>query len=310
MSAGINLRAHLSGNGVDEELRRVIAHFADSAKYISSKVHETNRAKAGTKNIYGEEQLALDVAADRMILKRLEDETSFGINQLASEEADEIISIDPKLSGNYSVTVDPLDGSSLVDVNFSVGTIIGIHKGSLTLDNRSGKDDLVAAMYIQYGPATTMIYTSGDGVHEFFLDREKIWTLKKEEPIKMKEKGNIYSPGGLKADWTDKHHAFIDELESEGYKLRYSGGFVPDINQILMKGGGLFTYPALKNAPNGKLRLLVELQPMAMIMEHAGGKATNGLENILDIIPEGLEQRSAVYIGSEYEVEKAKEFLR
>ena len=129
------------------------------------------------------------------------------------------------------------------------------------------------------------------------------WT---EENIELKERGSIYGIGGLRKNWTAEHAAYIEFLEKEGYKLRYSGGFVPDINQIMIKKGGVFTYPALKGAKKGKLRLIFELQPMAFLMEQA---ATDGNRDILSIKTESLDQRSPIYIGSRYEIEKAKEFL-
>ena len=165
-----------------------------------------------------------------------------------------------------------MDGSSLVDTNLAIGTIIGIHKNSIF---DCGKNSMVAALYITYGPLITMIYSAGKGVHEFVLDREGEYVLS-EENIRLNERGSIFSPGGLRKDWTDNHHRYIDKLEADGYKLRYSGGFVPDINQVIIKRGGLFTHPALKKSPQGKLRLLFELQPMAFIVEQAGGMATDG----------------------------------
>jgi len=183
--------------------------------------------------------------------------------------------------------------------------IVGINKGELVLDNGH---TLVAAMYILYGPLTTLVFTDGNGVHEFVLNPEGEYVLANEN-IKMQEKGKIYAIGGLKKDWTPEHKKYVEKLEEEGYKLRYSGGLVPDFNQILLKKGGVFTYPTLVGKPEGKLRLLFELQPMAFIIENAGGMATNGKERILDIIPKELHQRSAVYFGSKYEVELAKKYL-
>jgi fructose-1,6-bisphosphatase I len=203
------------------------------------------------------------------------------------------------------VTADPLDGSSLVDTNLAIGTIIGIHKESI-LD--SGRNTMVAALYITYGPLITMIYSAGKGAHEFVLNREGEYVLS-EENIKLKEKGSIFSPGGLRRDWTEEHLKFVEKLESDGYKLRYSGGFVPDINQVLIKKGGLFTYPALKKSPKGKLRLLFELQPMAFIMEQAGGLAIDGNQDILSVKVENVNQLSPIYIGSSYEVQLAKQML-
>lgn len=288
--------------GVEVELRRLIWQIAVVGKYISAKIHESNRKLAGLKNIYGEEQMALDRASDEILKSQLA--FSGFVREYASEELDDIIKIG---TGNekYIVTADPLDGSSLVDTNLAIGTIIGIHKDSV-MD--CGRNSMVAALYITYGPLITMIYSAGKGSHEFVLNREGEYVLS-EENIKLKEKGSIFSPGGLRKDWNPEHLKFVEKLESDGYKLRYSGGFVPDINQVLIKKGGLFTYPALKKSPKGKLRLLFELQPMAFITEQAGGMATDGKQDILAVKVETINQLAPIYIGSAYEVQLAKEML-
>ena len=167
---------------------------------------------------------------------------------------------------------------------------------------------MVAALYITYGPLITMVYSAGKGTHEFVLNREGEYVLS-QECIMLEERGSLYSPGGLRKDFTERHLKYLEYLEAQGYKLRYSGGFVPDINQVLIKRGGIFTYPALKKSPRGKLRLLFELQPMAFIIEQAGGIATDGTDPILSLRVEGLDQRCPIYIGSRFEVEKAMEFL-
>jgi fructose-1,6-bisphosphatase I len=297
-----DLRRHMWTAGVEVELRRLIWQIAVVGKYISAKIHESNRKLAGLKNIYGEEQMALDRAADEILKNQLQ--FSGFVREYASEELEDIIKIG---SGKekYIVTADPLDGSSLVDTNLSIGTIIGIHKDSV-LD--SGRNSMVAALYITYGPLITMIYSAGKGAHEFVLNREGEYVLSQED-IKLNQKGSIFSPGGLRRDWNPAHLKLIEQLENDGYKLRYSGGFVPDINQILIKKGGVFTYPALKKAPQGKLRLLFELQPMAFIMEQAGGLATNGYQDILSIKVESINQLSPIYIGSTTEVQMAKQML-
>ena len=297
-----DLRRHMWTAGVEVELRRLIWQIAVVGKYISAKIHESNRKLAGLKNIYGEEQMALDRAADEILKNQLQ--FSGFVREYASEELEDIIKIG---SGKekYIVTADPLDGSSLVDTNLSIGTIIGIHKDSV-LD--SGRNSMVAALYITYGPLVTMIYSAGKGAHEFVLNREGEYVLSQED-IKLNQKGSIFSPGGLRRDWNPAHLKFVEQLENNGYKLRYSGGFVPDINQILIKKGGVFTYPALKKAPEGKLRLLFELQPMAFIMEQAGGLATNGYQDILSIKVESINQLSPIYIGSTAEVQMAKQML-
>lgn len=311
----MNLRAHLSANGVEEELRRIIAHLADSAKYISYRMGEANRKLAGTLNTFGEEQLELDVMSDSILMQRLRHETSFEIKEFASEEQNTVLELHTSVAGKgrYSIAADPLDGSSLVDVNLAVGTIIGIHAGPIR-SPKPGRESMVAAMYVLYGPLTTLVYTArtGDkgigGVHEFVMDPTGNFVLANEN-IRMKSKGNIYSPGGLKSHWLPEHAEFVGSLEKDGYKLRYSGGFVPDINQVLMKRGGVFTYPELTDAPNGKLRLLFELQPMALLVTQAGGKAIDGKVDILDMILNDIDQRAPIYIGSKSEIDRAKQYL-
>jgi fructose-1,6-bisphosphatase I len=298
----VDLRRHMWKESVEMELRRLIWQIAVMGKYISAKIHESNRKLAGFKNIYDEEQLTLDRSADEILKNQLE--YSGFVREYASEERDSVIQIG-KGDEKYFITADPLDGSSLVDTNLAIGTIIGIHKESMLAE---GKKTLVAAVYITYGPLITMVYSAGKGTHEFVLNREGEYVLS-EENITLKERGDIYSLGGLRKEWTPAHLKYIEFLEKEGYKLRYSGGFVPDINQVLIKRGGIFTYPALKKSPNGKLRLLFELQPMAFIIEQAGGKATDGKQDILSIKVADLDQRCPIYIGSRFEVEKAREFL-
>lgn len=294
---------HLMHKGVDFGLASIIYEVAVASKYIVHAMRTGDLGLAGTSNLYGEEQLALDVLANEIIKDRL-DHTG-RVKSFASEELDDILIFERKGHKDYSVVVDPLDGSSLVDVNLAVGTIVGIFKGENLL--QPGKN-LVGAMYIVYGPRTTLVYSAGNGVYEFTLNSLGEYVLTQEE-ITLKDSNKIYSPGGLKKDYTEKHAKFIDFLEKNGYKLRYSGGFVPDINQILLKRGGLFTYPALKNSPNGKLRLLFELNPMAFIIENAGGMASTGKEIILEINPEKLDQRAPIYIGSKEEVQLAQKFL-
>jgi fructose-1,6-bisphosphatase I len=298
----IDLRRHMWLEGVEVELRRLIWQIAVVGKYISAKIHESNRKLAGFQNVYGDEQLALDRISDDIMRNKLQ--FSGFVREYASEELEDIVKIGTGKE-KYIVTADPLDGSSLVDTNLAIGTIIGIHKDSI-LD--FGRKTMVAALYITYGPLITMIYSAGKGAHEFVLDREGEYVLSQEN-IRLKEKGSIFSPGGLRRDWTPEHLKFIEQLEKDGYKLRYSGGFVPDINQILIKKGGVFTYPALKKSPQGKLRLLFELQPMAFIMEQAGGLAIDGNQDILSIKVENVNQLSPVYIGSVTEVQMAKKFL-
>jgi fructose-1,6-bisphosphatase I len=281
----------------------LICEIAEASKYVINAVRTGDLGVAGTSNLYGEEQLALDVLSDRIMKKRLIH--SGVVCNIASEEMDEIYQAMTDSNGFYSVAYDPLDGSSLVDVNLAVGTIVSIYAGcDLFQEGRKQ----VAAMYILYGPRVSLVYSVGDGVHEFTMNQLMEFNLTREN-IRMQPDGNIYSPGGLRNKYSEGDEQFIRYLEAKGCKLRYSGGFVPDINQVLMKGKGLFMYPALNGSPNGKLRLLFELNPMAYLVEHAGGAATDGRMPILDIKPEALDQRAPIYIGCVEDVNRAMEYV-
>jgi fructose-1,6-bisphosphatase I len=299
----IDLRRHLRGQDIEDNLVHLICEIAESCKYVINAVRTGDLGVAGTSNLYGEEQLALDVLSDRIIRKRLIH--SGVVCNIASEEMDEIFHAQANAEGLYSVAYDPLDGSSLVDVNLAVGTIVSIYKGCDLF--QEGRNQ-VAAMYILYGPRVSMVYSVGNGVHEFTMNHLMEFTLTREN-VSMKPSGDIYSPGGLRNKYSEGVEKYVRYLEAKGSKLRYSGGFVPDINQVLMKGKGLFMYPALNGSPNGKLRLLFELNPMAYLVENAGGAATDGTRRILDIKPEGLDQRAPVFIGCNEDVAKAMEFV-
>ena len=298
-----DLRRHLRDQNISDNLVHLICEVAEASKYVINAVRTGDLGVAGTSNLYGEEQLALDVLSDRIMRKRMIH--SGVVCNIASEEMDEIYEVSSNPRGMFSVAYDPLDGSSLVDVNLAVGTIMGIYQGCELL--QPGRN-MVGAIYILYGPRVSLVYSVGKGVYEFTMNQLMEYTLTKEN-VRMQPTGDIYSPGGLRKNYTNENELFIRHLEDTGAKLRYSGGFVPDINQVLMKGKGIFMYPALKDSPNGKLRLLFELNPMAFLIEQAGGAATNGKIPILDIVPEGLDQRSPVYIGCRDEVEKASEYL-
>jgi fructose-1,6-bisphosphatase I len=300
----IDLRRHLRDQNIDHNLVHLICEIAEASKYVINAVRTGDLGVAGTSNLYGEEQLALDVLSDRILRKRLV--KSGVVCNIASEEMDEIYQVTTNSDGLYSVAYDPLDGSSLVDVNLAVGTIVSIFSGCDLL--QEGRKQ-IGAIYILYGPRVSMVYSVGNGVHEFTMNHLMEFTLTREN-VRMEPSGNIYSPGGLRNKYSEGDEKFIRYLEAKGAKLRYSGGFVPDINQVLMKGKGIFMYPALNGSPNGKLRVLFELNPMAFLIEQAGGAATNGLIPILDIKPESLDQRAPIYIGCTEDVNKAMEYLK
>ncbi len=299
----VDLRRHLRNQGICDNLIHLICEIAEAGKYVINAVRTGDLGVAGTSNLYGEEQLALDVLSDRIIKKRLIH--SGVVCNIASEEMDEIFQAQADADGLYSVAYDPLDGSSLVDVNLAVGTIVSIYEGCNLL--QKGRNQ-VAALYILYGPRVSLVYSVGKGVHEFTMNHLMEYTLSREN-IVMKPEGDMYSPGGLRKKYQEGTEKFVRYLEEKGAKLRYSGGFVPDINQVIMKGKGIFMYPALNGSPNGKLRLLFELNPMAFLVENAGGAATDGTQSILDLEPQSLDHRAPVYIGCKAEVAKAMEFV-
>jgi fructose-1,6-bisphosphatase I len=299
----IDLRRFLREDGVDYKLVHLICEIAEASKYIINSIRTGDLGVAGTSNLYGEEQLALDVLSDRILRKRLAQ--SGVVSNIASEETEDIIAVAPHRAGNFSVAFDPLDGSSLVDVNLAVGTIVSIFSSSDVL--LPGRRQ-VAALYMLYGPRTTLVYTTGNGVHEFGMNQLMEYTLLRRN-IKLQSKASIYSPGGLRNRYTPGVEKFVAFLEENGAKLRYSGGLVPDINQILLKGKGIFFYPHLNGRPSGKLRLLFELNPMAFLIEQAGGAASDGRQKILDIVPQSLTDCAPIFCGCTEDVTKADEFI-
>jgi len=255
--------------------------------------------KAGTKNIYGEEQMALDKWADDVLINGLK-KTRL-VRYIATEEQPGIIEIErPK--NEFGVVIDPLDGSSLIDVNLTVGTIIGIYPGHVL----SPGNTMIAAMYILYGPLTTLTLTTGNGVHDFVMDERGVFNLTQRD-IKIPD-GKLYAPGALRKDYLPQHSRFIENLEAEGYKLRFSGSFVADMHQILHKGG-IFTYPGFRGKEKGKLRLLFEANPMGKIITDAGGAISNGKNNILSIKPKAIDELTPIYAGGKREIEMAEKFM-
>lgn len=327
-----NIQKYMEEMGVDGQLISIFASLAEAIKKISLAVRTADTGKVGTKNSYGEEQVALDVLSNTILIEEMKKNSTVGL--VASEElADEMklsggkIDVsgggkqgggDPMIdggvdsyeagsAGQYAVAFDPLDGSSLVDVNFSVGTIIGIYKTKSFIGTQG--DDQVAALIAVYGPRTTVFLTVKKGVAQFVLNKDGEFELVKDQ-IKVAE-GKYFAPGNLRAcasrqDYLDLVNYWIKEQ----YTLRYSGGMVPDINHILLKGKGVFAYPGYGDEPNGKLRLLFECAPMSLIMEQAGGAASDGKVRILEKSLESLEQRTPIFIGSKSEVERCNNSLK
>jgi fructose-1,6-bisphosphatase I len=294
----MKLQEHLKD--VEDDLANLILLISEQAKKIKN-AFIGKQTYADSKNIYGEQQVALDKWADEVLLNELKN--SGLVKAVASEEQPEIVFI-PEGSGRYSVTMDPLDGSSLIGVNLAVGTIIGIFQDETVL--RKG-GEMIGAMYVLYGPLTTLTYTVRKGVHEFVLNDSGEFVLQKEN-ISIPD-GKIYAPGALRKDYLPAHKQFIEKLEEDGYKLRYSGSFVADVHQILHKGG-VFTYPGFIGREQGKLRLLFECNPLGMIVTEAGGAVSTGKENILDILPTAVDNRVPIYVGGKNEIQLIEGYMK
>lgn len=300
------------------------ALFSDlviAAKIIS---REVNRAglidiigATGNKNSHGEEVQKLDEYANSTIIKTMEH--GGHLSGMASEEMEDFINIEKYPKGKYLLFFDPLDGSSNIDVNISVGTIFSIIRcegdGGCdpTIDDflKPGAEQ-VAAGYILYGSSTMFVYTTGHGVHGFTLDPSVGEFILSHENIRIPEKGKIYSINeGNSKHWYHGTSLYIEKLKAneKDYSARYVGSLVSDFHRNLLKGG-IFLYPADKKSKNGKLRLLYEANPLSFIVEQAGGKATTGDQRILDIVPGELHQRVPLIIGSKLDVEEAESYWK
>ncbi|PAF52446.1 class 1 fructose-bisphosphatase [Helicobacter sp. 13S00477-4] len=244
-------------------------------------------------NPSGDTQLALDIQADKIIEEELL-KLDF-IKGICSEEKSKAIY---KNNGSYLVAYDPLDGSSIIESNLSVGSIFGIYEKEFKASK------LIGAAYIVYGPRLELIF-AGDKLH-YYVHTGEDWQEK--SPPALKKKGNINATGGTQKYWETNHKKLIENLFDEGYRLRYSGGMVPDLHQILIKGGGLFSYPSTSDAPKGKLRKLFEVFPFAFIYEKAGGEAIDGKNRLLELDIKDLHESTACFLGSEYEIKKVRNF--
>lgn len=297
----MTLSSFLMQKAVSSELQNVLFAVLDAVKLIRKEIQHYNTRKLVSKNASGETQMELDKQSDVLFFNAMK--KNGVVHSLASEERETVEILNP--CARYSIALDPLDGSSLIDVNLAIGTVVGIHEGPVTVEKRN----IVAALYVVYGPLTTLVLAPGQGkgVSEFLLSEDE-WYLTREN-IDFLEKGKIYSPGGERKSWSEGHKKYIAHLEQEGYKLRFSGCLVADANQVLLKGGGIFCYPQTPNAPEGKLRVLYELEPLTFIFEEAGGKGSDGKQTLLGKSLTNIHQKSPAYLGSTYEVELAEKML-
>lgn len=308
------------------ELSRLLRDIGIASKIVNREVNKAGLVDilgaAGTMNIQGEGQQKLDVYANTQFISAL---TSGGeCCIVATEEEDHFVKIDSPVSKNakYIVCIDPLDGSSNIDCNVAVGTIFSIYRRKSTSGEATLQDVLqkgteqVAAGYVIYGSSTMLVYTTGKGVNGFTLDPSIGEFCLSHPDMKIPPNGNIYSlnegnyvhfPEGVKKYL--KYVQVEDEATNRPYTSRYIGSMVGDIHRNLIKGG-IYIYPTTARSPKGKLRLLYECNPMAFIVEQAGGVASDGFNRILDIEPTELHQRTAIFIGSEHMVHVAESLMK
>ena len=288
---------------MDDGAQKIILAVSGKTDEIFAELPH-RRGKAGTQNIYGEEQKALDVWSNDVLCEALK--KTGVVKAIVSEELDEPW-VNPS-GGKYTVSIDPLDGSSNIESNNLFGTIIGVHSQTELL---VPAEKLDIAFYNLYGPITTLVLASRKGVIEFVKHRKGSSDYHAgKENITLPEKGKLMGLGGSPHKWTPGVRKFVDYMTAEAkLKVRYGGAFVGDINQILYYGG-CFMYPEMTDKPQGKLRLVIECGPMSYIVERAGGASSNGRQSILKLAPKEVDERTPVYVGNKDLIQKLEECLR
>lgn len=303
------------------ELTGLLRDIGVAAKIVNREVNKAGLVsilgKAGSENASGEDVQKLDLYANEKLIDCLKN--SGECCGVASEELEDIIPINSVAGkpSKYVVVFDPLDGSSNIDVNVSVGTIFGIYRRLSDTEAPVEKEDflqkgtdLVAAGYVLYGTSTLLVYTTGRGVNGFTLDPTIGEFCLSHRDIKIPERGNYYSVNqGYYLKFDVEMRRYIDQCSDMNLRLRYIGSMVSDIHRNLLQGG-IFLYPNTRKYPQGKLRLVYECNPLSYIVEQAGGKAiTCQLERILDLPVNHLHQRATIAIGSPAMVDEMKEFV-
>ncbi|MGB1243009.1 MAG: class 1 fructose-bisphosphatase [Chitinophagales bacterium] len=309
------------------ELSGLLHHIGLAAKIVNREVNKAGLVgilgAAGSNNVHGEDVQRLDIFANMHFHKAMRNSEFCG--GIASEEDDDCVIYEGERARNakYVVCIDPLDGSSNIDVNVSIGTIFGIYRRispvgqpCVERDFLQAGNQLVAAGYIIYGSSTMLVYTTGTRVNGFTLDPSIGEFCLSHRDIKTPLQGRIYSINeSYQSQFSDGVNRYLDYCKQHEpftgrpYSSRYIGSMVADVHRNLIKGG-IFAYPRTKDNPNGKLRLLYECNPLAFIVEKAGGMATDGKNRILDIQPTELHQRLPIYLGSTSMVRKAMQFVQ
>ncbi|MEN3037928.1 MAG: class 1 fructose-bisphosphatase [Candidatus Kryptonium sp.] len=310
--------------GATGEFSKLLTDIALASKIVWREVSKAGLVdiigSTGKINISGDVVQKLDEFANEIFINVMQKGGHLCV--MASEESG-LIEIPEELAkGKYVLVFDPLDGSSNIDVNVSIGSIFGIFR-RVTSGGKGTEEDvlqpgrnLVAAGYVVYGSSTILVYTTGNGVHGFTLDPSIGEFLLSHENIRIPKKGDIYSVNeGYYERWDENMKKLINYLKAEDkatgrpYKLRYVGTLVADFHRTLLYGG-IFMYPGDSKNPDGKLRLIYEAAPLAYVVEKAGGRASNGFQNILDIKPTNLHQKTPLFIGSEEDVKLVEKFLQ
>ncbi len=277
-------------------MERIFTKIEEIALKIDNLIKTAEGGYSESSNSTGDTQLKLDIQSDEIIEKVLKELPE--IKAIISEEKEDILELNS--DAQYTVCYDPLDGSSIVDYNLSVGSIFGIYENGL--DGAS----LKASVYIVYGPRVEMIKTvRGSKPKHYRLINNK-FILQSE--IILNSHGTLNAPGGTQKNWYPHHKELIDLFFKDGYRLRYSGGMVPDLHQVLLKGGGLFSYPGTTDKPKGKLRALFEVIPFALAFIEAGGEAIDNRGiSLLEFKPSHPHDTTPCFFGSKDEIKRVKE---
>lgn len=299
---GDSLEEFLAKSSKNKELARLMVAMGEALRTISFKVRTASCGATACINTFGDEQLAVDLLANKLLFEALQ--YSHVCKWACSEEDPTPLDMGGE---GFSVAFDPLDGSSIVDTNFTVGTIFGVWPGD-KLTGITGRDQAAAAMGI-YGPRTTYVLALADvpGTHEFLLMDDGKWQHVKET-TEIGE-GKLFSPGNLRATFDNpEYEKLINYYVGEKYTLRYTGGMVPDVNQIIVKEKGIFTN-VTSPSTKAKLRLLFEVAPLGLLVEKAGGFSSDGKQSVLDKVIVGTDDRTQVAYGSKNEIIRFEETL-
>jgi fructose-1,6-bisphosphatase I len=295
----MNLRGFFAREGLSKDLEGLLQSLFISCEEISEVLRGGfDHGVSGSQNDFGEEQMAFDLRSNRIIIEKI---TNSGVvNSYSSEEVDGEVFLN---HGELNVVFDPLDGSSLVDCNMAVGSIFGIYRAQSVV-GLCGRDQ-EAALVAVYGPSLSFLLTVFGRIFRFEKRGAEIILV--DEDLKLMVNKKYFAPGALAAAAFEGNYRKLVEIWiNESYKLRYSGGMVPDLYHLFVKGGGIFCYPATPDKPHGKLRLLFECAPFALLVEAAGGSAVDAFGRaILDLKIDSLTRTTSVFIGSKAEVEKA-----